>query len=324
MNYDKYSGINDFAIPLFYMYTLFTDFCTSMQRPQTCLQKSLSCLQGREEKKKRHPQSVIFSNQSQPAPNESILCLVLIRGNFYLKQQYICTYTLRCSPEQARPNRSHFALWQLEVGQILCPASQTEIWEQFSWIEVPVLLWHRGAHPPRGATPSLAKASAKPGSDRSHGRLKNQTAVCSSEGKRPSRILFPLLDPQAHFCGVKSYFPVLRMLHFPLLLFERPTKTNGENNWLNRKQWNLQPTKCWEKGQSKQFFGSFLIISANALMVKYLQAEMWFLGWWCLTKQNAKAINISVILVSLLLFFFLMWNCHFSYWPCKFSMNKAL
>lgn len=39
-------------------------------------------------------------------------------------------------------------------------------------------------------------------------------------------------------------------------------------------------------------------------MVKYLQAEKWFLGWWCLTKQNAKAISISVILVSLLLFFF--------------------
>lgn len=52
-------------MPLFYMYTLFTDFCRylSMQRPQTCLQKSLSLLQGSGEKK-RHTQSAIFSNQS--------------------------------------------------------------------------------------------------------------------------------------------------------------------------------------------------------------------------------------------------------------------
>lgn len=83
----------------------------------------------------------------------------------------------------------------------------------------PLLAWQR--QEPNQAAQHL---------DWSHGPLQKQTAVCSSKGKRPSRILFPLLDPQAHFCGVKSYFPVLRMLHFPLLLFERPTKTNGENN----------------------------------------------------------------------------------------------
>lgn len=88
------------------------------------------------------------------------------------------------------------------------------------------------------------------------------------QGKRAFRILFPLLDPQAHFCGVKSHFPVLRRLHFPLLLFERPMKTNGENNWLNRKQWNLLSTKHWEKVQSKHLW-PFLIILANTLTAKY-------------------------------------------------------
>lgn len=87
MNYGTYSGINDFAMPLFYTYTLFTDFFCgylSMQRPWTCLRKgSAACRAG--ERKRTGIHKVQSSYQSQPAPNESSLCLVLIRGNFYLK-----------------------------------------------------------------------------------------------------------------------------------------------------------------------------------------------------------------------------------------------
>lgn len=63
MNYDEdeYSGINGFVMPLVYMYALFTDFCRylSMQRPWTCLSKSLSCLQGTGERKQRQDIHVV-------------------------------------------------------------------------------------------------------------------------------------------------------------------------------------------------------------------------------------------------------------------------
>lgn len=225
-----------------------------MQRPWTCLRKgSAACRAG--ERKRTDIHKVQSSYQSQPAPNESSLCLVLIRGKFYLKtathlhlflgmflwagtakQVPLCSLAAGRGPNPVPyfPNTT-LGVIQLNFGASAAVAQRSPAG--------PCQAWQR-------QEPNQAAQH----SDCSHGPLKKQTAVCTSEGKRLSRILFPLLDPQAHFCGVKSYFPVLRMLHFPLLLFERPTKTNGENNWLNRKQWNLQPTKCWETGQSKQFF----------------------------------------------------------------------
>lgn len=52
---DEYSGVNGFVMPLFHMHTLLAGFCwyRSLQRPWTCLSKSLSCLWGRGERKKR-------------------------------------------------------------------------------------------------------------------------------------------------------------------------------------------------------------------------------------------------------------------------------
>lgn len=157
-----------------------------------------------------------------------------------------------CPPGKAGPTSS-FALWQRMVGQIPRTPPWAQIWRSSGE------LWCRCSWAVRLLRPPAADTT-KPGRGQCQilllGTRAGLKASCCLQfwGKKLSRILFPLLDPQAHFCGVKSHFPVLRMLHFPLLLLERPTKTNGENNWLNRKRWNLLPTKCWEKGQSKHFF----------------------------------------------------------------------
>lgn len=144
--------------------------------------------------------------------------------------------SLGCSPGQAGPNSSCFPLWQQTVSQSLHPGSTSTNSEliQVNTSEGAAVAWRS---PP---TPPPPRASTKPGKGKCQ-------SLCSAPGlgpraglnasccllfcrKRPSRLLFPPLHPQAHFCGVKSHFPVLRMLHFPLLQFESPTKTKGQNN----------------------------------------------------------------------------------------------
>lgn len=86
-----------------------------------------------------------------------------------------------------------------------------------------------------GARAAVARRS--PPAQRGHskpGKGKRQTRLLSTwtgaTGRLKSKLLFAVLRekgrlryyshswiPQAHFCGVKSYFPVLRMLHFSLV-----------------------------------------------------------------------------------------------------------
>lgn len=124
-----------------------------------CRKASAACRAG--EKKAKDIHKVQSSYQSQPAPNESSLCLVLIRGNFCLKaaahlhlvlgmfsragtakQVPLCSLAAGSGPNPVPcfPNTT-LGVIQLNSGCQCC----------------------RGTQEPSGATPSLAKASAKPG-----------------------------------------------------------------------------------------------------------------------------------------------------------------
>jgi len=135
-----------------------------------------------------------------------------------------------CSRGQAGPNGCPFALRQQTVGQILAPSPSFGV----IWVNlVPGPLRRRGARPPTGANAKPGTGEGRivlPGTRAAATGLLESKLLFAVPREKPSRIRLPLLHPQAHFCGVKSHFPVLRMLHFPSLLFERPTKTNGENN----------------------------------------------------------------------------------------------